>query len=274
MFKLLQLQTKFQGTKAKTLAYIENLIAKKMQYQPDFVALPEMFACPYENKAFPKFAEKRGGAIYQFCSELAKKYHIYLSAGSFPEIDSANHIFNTAYVFDDKGRQIARHAKMHLFDIDIKGGQYFKESDTLTAGNQITVFDTKWGKMGICICYDFRFPELARLMVDKGAKLIFVPAAFNLTTGPLHWELMFCSRAVDNQIFTVGTAPACDEQANYHSWGHSIVVSPWGKVLNCLDKDEGYLLTEINFAEVDKVREQLPLLEHRRLDIYELIQRK
>lgn len=271
MFKLLQLQTKFQGSKEQTLAYIENLIAEKMHYQPDFVALPEMFACPYENKYFPQFAESYGGKIYQFCSALAKKYHIYLSAGSFPEIDEANRIFNVAYVFDDNGNEIARHAKMHLFDIDIKGGQYFKESDTLTAGNQITAFDTKWGKMGICICYDFRFPELARLMVDKGAQLIFVPAAFNMTTGPLHWELMFRSRAVDNQVFTVGTAPACDEKATYHSWGHSLVVSPWGKILNSLAKNEGYLLTEINLQEVAKVREQLPLLKHRRTDIYELI---
>lgn len=270
MVKLLQLQTKFKQSKEATLAYIADLIATKMTYKPDCVALPEMFACPYDNAYFPEYAEARGGRVYKFCSILAKKYHIYLFAGSLPEIDEEGHIYNVAYVFDDEGREIARHAKMHLFDIDIKGGQYFKESDTLTAGDNITVFGTKWGKMSLCICYDFRFPELARLMVNKGAQIIFVPAAFNQTTGPLHWELMFRSRAVDNQVFTVGTAPAYDEGATYHSWGHSLVVSPWGQVLNCLDKQEGYLITDINLKEVAKVREQLPLLKHRRRDIYQL----
>ena len=112
---------------------------------------------------------------------------------------------------------IVRHLnkKMHLFDIDIKGGQYFKESDTLTAGDQVTVFDTEFGKIGLCICFDFRFPELARQMVDKGAKVILVPAAFNMTTGPAHWELLFRQRAVDNQIFTLGTAPARNEREEY-----------------------------------------------------------
>lgn len=268
--KLLQLQTKVLADKAETLSYIEKFIDDVITSDTDFIALPEMFNCPYENRFFPLYAEKHDGTTYQFCRKLAQKYRVYLSAGSIPEIDECGRIFNTAYVFDDSGREIARHAKMHLFDIDIAGGQYFKESDTLSAGNQITVFNTKWGIMGLCICYDFRFPELARLMVDKGAKIIFVPASFNFTTGPLHWELMFKSRAVDNQVFTVGTSPACDTAAAYHSWGHSITVSPWGKILNQLNEQEGYQFTDIDFNEVEAVRSQLPLLKHRRLDIYDL----
>lgn len=268
--QLLQLQTKILADKAQTLSYIENFIDDIITAQTDFIALPEMFCCPYENKFFPLYAEKHGGTVYRFCQRLAQKYHVYISAGSMPEINKQGEIFNTAYVFDSSGTEIARHAKMHLFDIDIAGGQYFKESDTLTAGREITVFTTKWGKMGLCICYDFRFPELARLMMDYGAKIIFVPAAFNHTTGPLHWELMFRSRAVDNQVFTVGTAPAYDKSASYHSWGHSIAVSPWGKVLNQLDKQEGYQFTDIDFNEVTAVRRQLPLLRHRRFDIYNL----
>ena len=272
--QLLQLQTKVFADKAQTLSYLEKFIDDVITAQTDFIALPEMFCCPYENKFFPLYAEKHGGAVYQFCRHLAQKHRVYISAGSLPEINERGEIFNTAYVFDDSGREIARHAKMHLFDIDIAGGQYFKESDTLTAGNEITVFNTKWGKMGLCICYDFRFPELARLMTDRGAQIIFVPAAFNETTGPLHWELMFRSRAVDNQVFTVGTAPACDKFASYHSWGHSIAVSPWGKILNQLDRQEGYQFTAIDFAEVAAVRRQLPLLCHRRLDIYNLTEIK
>lgn len=271
---LLQLQTKVLSNKVQTLSYIDKFIADIITPQTNFIALPEMFNCPYENKAFPLYAEIKGDITYQFCKRLAQKYHVYLSAGSIPEKNAHGKIFNTAYVFDDNGTEIARHSKMHLFDINIANGQYFKESDTLTSGDQITVFNTKWGKMGICICYDFRFPELARLMVDKGAKVIFVPASFNHTTGPLHWELMFRSRAVDNQVFTIGTAPAYDNLASYQAWGHSIVVSPWGKVLNQLNTQEGYQFTNIDLTEVESVRQQLPLLKHRRFDIYKLTEIK
>lgn len=187
-----------------------------------------------------------------------------------PERDATGRIYNTSYVFDRNGHQIGKHRKMHLFDIDVKGGQYFKESDTLTPGNQVTVFDTEFGKMGVCICYDFRFPELARLMVDQGAEVIIVPAAFNMTTGPLHWELMFRQRAVDNQVYTLGAAPARDLNAGYHSWGHSIAVDPWGKVLMEMEEKPDVEIVELDLDEVKKVREQLPLLKHRREDIYAL----
>lgn len=136
----------------------------------DLAVLPEMFCCPYENKYFPEYAEIEGGDTWEKCSRLAAEYGIYLVAGSMPERDEAGNIYNTSYVFDRNGHQIGKHRKMHLFDIDVKGGQYFKESDTLTPGDQVTVFDTEFGKMGLCICYDFRFPELARLMVDEGAR--------------------------------------------------------------------------------------------------------
>ena len=111
-----------------------------------------MFNCPYNNKSFPLYAELEGDITYKFCQNLAKKYNIYLSAGSIPEKDTQNHLFNTAYVFDNNGNCIAKHRKMHLFDIDVKNGQRFKESDTLSAGNNITVFDTKWGKIASKYC--------------------------------------------------------------------------------------------------------------------------
>ena len=187
-----------------------------------------------------------------------------------PEKSEDGKIYNTAYVFDREGKQIAKHRKAHLFDIDVKGGQYFKESDTLSAGNKATVFDTEFGTFGICICYDFRFPELSRLMALKGAKLIFVPAAFNMTTGPAHWELMFRSQAVNNQVFAVGTAPSRMAGASYQSWGHSIVTDPWGAVVSQMDEKEGMSITEIDLERADEVREQLPLLKQRRTDIYTL----
>lgn len=258
-----QLQTHVYADKEKNLAALSALLEEAKKAGADFVCLSEMFACPYETPNFPLYAEKEGGESWKTLSGLAKEYHVYLSAGSVPELSDDGCIYNTAYVFDREGCPIAKHRKVHLFDIDVKGGQCFKESDTLTAGTWATVFDTEFGKMGLCICYDFRFPELARRMVLEGANVIFVPAAFNMTTGPAHWEVLFRSRAVDNQVFTFGTAPARDRRSSYHSWGHSIAVSPWGTVLNQMGAQPGIQITSIDLDEVASIREQLPLLKHR-----------
>ena len=246
--------------------YIEKIKAEN----PDFVILPEMFCCPYQTENFPVYAEKEGGPSWQAMSDYARKYHIYLIAGSMPEADDVGKVYNTSYIFDRDGKQIGKHRKAHLFDINVKNGQYFKESDTLTSGDHATVFDTEFGKMGVMICYDIRFPEFARTMALDGARMIFVPAAFNMTTGPAHWELTFRARALDNQIYMLGCAPARDTQAGYISWGHSIVTDPWGKVMKQLDEKEGILIEEIDLDREDQIREQLPLLKHRKSEMYHL----
>lgn len=246
--------------------YIEKIKAEN----PDFVILPEMFCCPYQTENFPVYAEKEGGPSWQAMSDYARKYHIYLIAGSMPEADDVGKVYNTSYIFDRDGKQIGKHRKAHLFDINVKNGQHFKESDTLTSGDHATVFDTEFGKMGVMICYDIRFPEFARTMVLDGARMIFVPAAFNMTTGPAHWELTFRARALDNQIYMLGCAPARDTQAGYISWGHSIVTDSWGKVMKQLDEKEGILIEEIDLDREDQIREQLPLLKHRKSEMYHL----
>ncbi len=246
--------------------YLEKIKDEK----PDFVIFPEMFCCPYQTQNFPVYAEEEGGPVWQQLSEYAKQYGIYLIGGSMPEKDAEGKVYNTSYIFDRQGKQIGKHRKVHLFDIDVTGGQTFKESDTLTAGDHDTVFDTEFGRMGVMLCFDIRFPELARMMVNDGAKAIFVPAAFNMTTGPAHWELSFRTRALDNQIYMIGCAPMRDESAGYISWGHSIVTDPWGRVIDMLDEKEGVLLTELDLDYEEQVREELPLLKSRRKDMYRL----
>lgn len=268
--KIAALQTTVSKDKRENLDRLERLLEDPGLAGVDLVTLGEMFNCPYQTPNFPIYAEEAGGESWQRCSALAKKHGIYLSAGSMPERDREGHIYNTAYVFDRQGRQIARHRKMHLFDIAVSGGQCFRESDTLTAGNDVAVFDTEFGKMGLCVCYDFRFPELPRLMAQRGARVILVPAAFNMTTGPAHWEIMFRQRAVEDQVFAVGTAPARDASSGYTSWGHSIAVGPWGNILYQMDEKPGIALAELDLDEVERVRAELPLLAHRRLDIYKL----
>ena len=268
--KIAAIQMPTVADKMENVRTVKAYLEKIKDENPDFVILPEMFCCPYQTENFPIYAEKEGGPVWQQLSGYAKQYGIYLIGGSMPEKDAEGNVYNTSYIFDREGKQIGKHRKVHLFDIDVKGGQTFKESDTLTAGDSDTVFDTEFGKIGVMLCFDIRFPELSRMMVNDGAKVIFVPAAFNMTTGPAHWELSFRTRALDNQIYMVGCAPARDVSAGYISWGHSIVTDPWGRVIDMLDEKKGILLAELDMDYEEQVREELPLLKSRRKDIYQL----
>lgn len=270
--KIAAIQMSTVADKMENVRTVKTYLEKIKDENPDFVILPEMFCCPYQTENFPIYAEEEGGPIWQQLSAYAKQYGVYLIGGSMPEKDAEGNVYNTSYIFDREGKQIGKHRKVHLFDIDVKGGQTFKESDTLTAGDSDTVFDTEFGKIGVMLCFDIRFPELSRMMVNDGAKVIFVPAAFNMTTGPAHWELSFRTRALDNQIYMVGCAPARDVSAGYISWGHSIVTDPWGRVIDMLDEKKGILLAELDMDYEEQVREELPLLKSRRKDIYQLSQ--
>lgn len=265
-----QLQLPVFPDKARCLDQMAAACARAAGAGADLIALPEMFCCPYAVDQFASYAEEEGGPAFAACARTARELGVWLSAGSLPERADGGRLYNTAYVFDRQGRCAAKHRKVHLFDIDVRGGQQFQESATLSAGDHATTFDTEFGPMGLCICYDFRFPELGRLMALAGARVILVPAAFNPTTGPAHWELMFRSQAVNNQCFTVGTAPARDLSAGYHSWGHSIVADPWGRVVSQLEEGPDMAVTTIDLDLVEDIRAQLPLLRHRRTDLYQL----
>ncbi len=268
---LLQLPIGFD--KEKNIHHACLQAEKMASLGADVVVLPEMFCCPYSNLYFKAYSEQAGGPAQTALSNLARRLGVVIVGGSLPEMEG-DQLYNTSFVYNANGEQIARHRKIHLFDIQLKNGQHFRESETLSAGNTITTFDTPFGKMGLCICFDMRFEELARLMVLNGAKCIFVPAAFNMTTGPAHWELMFRQRAVDNQVFTFGVSPSRDEKAPYIAYGNTIAVNPWGEVLKRCDKDEDSLLVEVDLAQVDEIRAQLPILSARRNDVYELIEKK
>ena len=258
-----------QEEKEKSLALAEEYILKAAGSGADIIMLPEMFNCPYNTENFPIYAEPEGGPCWTRMSDAARNCGKYLIAGSMPECDSKGRVYNTSYVFGPDGNQLAKHRKMHLFDIAVKGGQFFRESETLTAGDQVTIFDTEFGRFGVMICYDIRFPELSRLIALQGAVMIFVPACFNMTTGPAHWELAFRARALDNQVFMAGCSQA-RQNSGYISYGHSLVTSPWGDVVGKMDEREGLLVCEIDPDQVRKVREELPFLKQRRTDVYSL----
>ena len=263
------IQMPVTADKTRNIANACNKIREAAAQGVDIAVLPEMFCCPYQNDCFRPYGEEENGPAQAALSQLAAELGIYIIGGSVPELAGGN-VYNTAYVYDRSGAVIGKHRKTHLFDIDVKGGQRFKESDTLTPGDAITTFETEFGTMGLCICFDFRFEELARCMCLRGAKTIFVPAAFNMTTGPAHWELLFRQRAVDNQCFTVGVSPARDENGGYVAYGNSLVSDPWGKLLCRADGQETTLYADLDLTQLEPIREQLPILSARRTDLYEL----
>lgn len=269
-FKLAICQMCVTDDKSKNIEKAIDMLAEAADNGADVAALPEMFNCPYDSGKFKDYGEDENcGETVRSVSETAKALGIYVVAGSIPEYCDGR-LYNTSFVFGRSGEIIARHRKVHLFDIDVPGKIRFMESETLAAGNKITVTDTDFCRIGIAICYDMRFPELIRLMALKEAVLIIVPAAFNMVTGPAHWEILVRSRAVDNQVYMAAAAPARNEAASYVSYGHSMIAAPWGNIISAADEKERIIYGLIDTDEVEQARSRLPLLRHRREDVYGL----
>ena len=267
MFKLALCQLKGSYDKEESRQTVRRYVTEAASNGADVIALPEMWDCPYSNDYFREYAETADGETLKFMSDLAAELGVYLIGGSISEIDD-DKVYNTAFCFDREGRMIGRHRKTHLFDIDVEGGIRFMESDTLTAGDSATVIDTEFGKIGVAICYDVRFPELFRRMTLDGARMVILPAAFNMTTGPAHWDITMRARALDNQIFFAANSPARDEEGIYVAYGNSCIVSPWGDFIAHADEKECILYADIDFDYEDSIRNQLPLLKHRRPELY------
>lgn len=267
MFKIALCQMKGSFKKEESCFMAEKFVREAAAAGAKVISLPEMWNCPYSNQYFREYAESVGGETVKFMSELAAELSIYLIGGSIPEIDD-NKVYNTCFCFDKKGNVIGRHRKVHLFDIDVEGGIRFMESDTLTAGNELTVIDTEFCKIGVAICYDVRFPEWFRKMTLEGAKLVVLPAAFNTTTGPVHWDLTMRARALDNQIYFAANSPARDENGPYQAYGHSCIIDPWGKIVTEAVENEDIIYWDIDLDYVESIRNQLPLLKHRREELY------
>lgn len=279
LIKIALCQMNVVDNKEENIKKAIGMIKDSKKQGADLAVLPEMFNCPYENEKFIEYGEElEKSQTLKKIAETAKEENIHILAGSIPEIDISlgedgkeeKSIYNTSVLFDNHGKILGKHRKMHLFDIDVKGKIYFKESDTLSAGSDFTVIETELAKIGIGICYDIRFVELSRIMTLNGAKILIFPGAFNLTTGPAHWEILFKSRALDNQVYAIGVAPALDKSANYNSFGHSIAVNPWGEVIEELGFDEDLKIVEIDLDEIERIREEIPILKNRRTDLYEI----
>lgn len=233
----------------------------------DIVVLPEMFNCPYDINIFSSCAEENTlmpGNITDESSSLlmlkkaAMDNGIYVVGGTIPERDG-DCIYNTCFCFDRKGTTIGKYRKINLFDVEIPDKITFKESDTLSAGNEIVVFDTEFCKIGIAICFDIRFPDIFKKMRSKGADFFIIPGSFNMITGPAHWELLLRARAVDNQAFVASCSSARNDNSSYKSYANSIVINPWGDVIENAGSDEKTVYINIDLQEAYNLREQIPL---------------
>eukprot|EP01083_Nonionella_stella_P090954 254221_1 len=276
-FKLALCQMQVGLDKGSNLLRAKEFVDRAAEKGSQVVVLPEMFNCPYSNKHFPTYSEhlptnwenidRKVYPTASALSEMASKHKIYLIGGSMPE-KSEEKLYNTCVVVGPDGRMITKHRKVHMFDIDIPGKMTFKESDILSAGSSITTFDTPFCKIAVGICYDIRFPEYAQIAADEGCDLIVYPGAFNLTTGPRHWELLIRSRANDQQVFVAACSPARDEEGPYQAWGHSTISSPWAEILATSGHTEDLVMADIQLVAADEVRAQIPIRAQKRTDIY------
>lgn len=269
-FRMAICQLKVVDDKVSNIEKAVQMIEDSALNGVDMVILPEMFNCPYDTNKFVEYAEKKDESItLDAVSKAAKKNDLLIVAGSIPERDDEK-IYNSCFIFGNNGEIMGGFRKIHLFDIDAPDIK-FKESQVLSSGNHLGIFKTEFGKIGIAICYDIRFGELLRLMALKGAQLIIIPGAFNMTTGPAHWEVLIRSRAIDNQLFVAAASPARNLELSYLAYGNSMIVGPWGDIIARADEKEGIIYADIDLREILRVRRELPLLKNRRDDIYDLI---
>ncbi len=268
--KLALCQTLVQQDKGANLKQAREMIAAAAAQGAQLVVLPEMFSCPYQPALFALYAERfPQGETFAMLAQTAQEHALTLVGGSVPEQDGAL-VYNTTVVYGPTGQLLGQYRKMHLFDVNVPGGPKVQESSTLTAGEKVVVVPTDFGPLGLAICYDLRFPELFRLLMMQGARIIVVPAAFTKVTGQAHWDLLIRTRAVDNQVFMAVVSPARNPQASYVTYGHSMVADPWGTVVAQAGAGEELLLATCNLEQVEKVRQELPLGQHRRTDVYTL----
>jgi predicted amidohydrolase len=206
------------------------------------------------------------GPILGAMRALALKAGVWLLLGGFPEkSSSATRIRNTSVLLNPEGTISAIYRKLHLFDVDVPGGKRFRESETVEPGQDVVVAPTPWGGLGLSICYDLRFPELYRAHVAKGARIVAVPSAFTLETGKDHWHVLLRARAIENQVYVMAPAQIGAHGPTRRSYGHALVVDPWGVIVaECADQ-EGFALARLDFAHQDRLRAALPVLTHRRL---------
>ncbi len=263
-FKVAAIQMASGPNVEGNLSEARRLVAKAAEDGAKLVVLPEFFAImgmTEQDKV--KVREKPGeGPIQRFMSETSKKHKIWLM-GSLPlAASSPDKVLNSLLVFDETGAQVARYDKIHLFNLTL-GNESYNEAQTIEAGTKVVVVDSPFGRIGLAVCYDLRFPEIFRAMKD--VNIIVLPSAFTATTGKVHWEPLIRARAIENLAYVIAAAQGGYHVSGRETHGHTMIVDPWGRVMDELQRGSGVVIADVNPSYQASLRKSLPALTHRTL---------
>lgn len=247
----------------------EKLIAEAVAQSAELIVLPENFSFMGKNdRERLAVAEDDGdGLVQKFLSQQSKKHGIWLVGGTIPTKSNVdNKLYSSCMLFNDKGEREACYHKIHLFDVHLQeSDESYTESETTTPGDKPVVVDTPFGKLGLAICYDLRFPELFRTLVNMGMEICAIPSSFTAQTGRAHWEVLVRARAIENLCYVIAAGQGGYHISGRETHGNSAIVSPWGAVLNHMGKGAGVVSAKVDQQYLRSTREQFPVLKHRRL---------
>lgn len=251
----------------RNLRAAERLLAEAAGRGAELVVLPELFPCLGTYEEATAAAETVPGPLSEHFSQLAARHNITLLAGSMCERDAASSkCFNTSLLFAPSGALMGQYRKIHLFDVDLPDGVSLRESEWFVAGSAAQSLAAECGRCGMAICYDLRFPELFRQLSASGAEILLIPAAFTTSTGRDHWHALVRTRAIENQAYVIAANQAGRHSANLHTFGHSLIVDPWGNILSeAGEEGEAVIVADLAGERLRELREQFPVLRHRRL---------
>lgn len=251
------------------LAQAKLHIDKAAKEGAALIVLPEMFAIigRTENEKFGAKETFGAGKIQDFLQKMARSNKVWLVGGTIPiTTQDKNRVRAACLVFDDNGVFKARYDKIHLFDVDVSPTEQHRESMSIEPGNELVLVETPFGKLGLGVCYDLRFPEMFRYLFVKGMELLALPAAFTAKTGAAHWEILTRSRAIENFCYVIAAAQAGVHTNGRHTFGHSCIIEPWGSIVSCLTQDECDITTAaMDSEEQKKLRKSFPIREHQRI---------
>jgi len=253
--------------KAQNIQHAVKLIEEAAGNGAMLVTMPEIFFYPYELLSLRDIADTDNSTI-ETLQTVAKKCGIYLCTGSIAA-KSDKGIYNSSCLLSPDGEILLQYNKSHLFDVNFEK-LHVKESDVFIRGDGVRVVETELGIICIIICYDVRFPEYVRTATMKGAEIIIIPAAFNEITGPAHWHIIMRARAIENQVYIMAASQAFLNDSTYKAYGHSMIINPWGTILAEAEEKEENIYARLDSDILEKTRKQLPLLKHRRPDLYQL----
>jgi len=268
-YKVAAIQMASGPNTGANLLEAERLIAEAAGSGAQLVVLPENFAfMGKRDRDLLTLREEPGqGPLQDFLRQIAKRYGGWVVGGTIPlSAEDAAKLRAVCLIYDDQGRQVARYDKIHLFDVHlVQVDERYTESDTIEAGDRVLVVDTPFGRMGVAVCYDLRFPEQFRNMLDQGVEFLVVPSAFTAVTGKAHWEILVRARAIENLCYVVAAAQGGYHVSGRETYGHSMIVDPWGSVLAEASRGSAVVCDEIKRQCLDTIRRTFPSIYHRRL---------